>query len=250
MTTPIANNDFTFDSLLFKSSSTSTIPYTSILLSTTPLPSFYTHLTSPTTSTTSLKQTLSTFQQIINTYPHLIHTFIPVNNKHCYYNTFISLYLAHVSSDKEITVLIINILSFSLEHLAPCKQTYEHLYKEIYSFTSITTCYDDIIALVRLFFTSGVNNSNSNNSTRNSYNSNHNSSHNRNSFNSGGGNRSSYNRNSFSSSHRNSCTVNSNKVFKLKNYIVHNGNSHINVTNVSQNKKLSLSSPLNFFIWF
>ena len=250
MTTPIANNDFTFDSLLFKSSSTSTTPYTSILLSTTPLPSFYTHLTSPTTSTTSLKQTLSTFQQIINTYPHLIHTFIPVNNKHCYYNTFISLYLAHVSSDKEITVLIINILSFSLEHLAPCKQTYEHLYKEIYSFTSITTCYDDIIALVRLFFTSGVNNSNSNNSTRNSYNSNHNSSHNRNSFNSGGGNRSSYNRNSFSSSHRNSCTVNSNKVFKLKNYIVHNGNSHINVTNVSQNKKLSLSSPLNFFIWF
>ena len=213
MTTPIANNDFTFDSLLFKSSSTLTPPYTSILLSTTPLPSFYTHLTSPTTSTTSLKQTLSTFHTIINTYPHLIHTFIPVNNKHCYYNTFISLYLAHVSLDKEITALIINILSLSLEHLTPCKQAYEHLYKEIYSFTSITTCYDDIIALIRLFLTNGVNNSNSNNSTRNSYN----SSHNRNSFNSAGGNRSSYNRNSVnSSSHRNSCTVSSSKVCKLK----------------------------------
>ena len=246
MTTPIANNDFTFDSLLFKSSSTLTPPYTSILLSTTPLPSFYTHLTSPTTSTTSLKQTLSTFHTIINTYPHLIHTFIPVNNKHCYYNTFISLYLVHVSSDKEITALITNILSLSLEHLAPCKQTYEHLYKEIYSFTSITTCYDDIIALIWLFLTNGVNNGNSNNSTRNSYNSNHNkNSYNRNSVNS-----SSYRNSVNSSSYRNSCTVNSSKVCKLKNYIVHNGNSHINVTNVSQNKKLSLSSPLNFFIWF
>ena len=241
MTAQPHNNEFTFDSLLFKSSSTSNTPYTSILLTTTPLPSFYAHLTSTNTSTTAIKQTLSTFHSIINTYPHLIHTFVPVNNKHYFYNTFISLYLAHVSSDKEIVTIITNILSLSLEHLAPCKQTYEHLYKEIYSFNSITTYYDDIIALVRLFY---INNTNTSINDRNSYN----SSGGRGSCNSSG-NRNSYNRNSYNSN-RNSCNVSNIKMSKLKNYIVHNSNSHINVINVLQNKKLSLSSPLNFFIWF
>ena len=220
--TTSAHSEFAFDSLLVKSASTTSAPYTSILLSTRPLPSFYAHIASPNTSTASLKRTLSTFHTIISTYPHLIHTFVPVNNKSHFYNTFISLYLAHVASDKEVIAIVTNILALSLEHLPPSKDTYQHLYKEIYSCNLITTYYDDVLALIRLFFTSNSNTS-SGISNRNSCNSN---------------------------SNRNSCSVSNIKVFKLKNYIVHNSNSRINVTNVSQNKKLSLSSPLNFFIWF